>query len=180
MNSFGLDLDRKFQRPVVKLANFNNFNALIDTGSVFPVWTTSEDILKSINGVCVKESFTFSGFGGRANGKLYTIPMLKVGDFVYPNMHIIFSIDSINEKWDLILSATMFNGLKYEIDNIENKFRVYYKNEQDKIRNVLIQGSDNNIKVFTSLGNININKKDVKRNEQADLAALFNDYINNK
>lgn len=55
MNSFGLDLDRKFQRPVVKLANFNNFNALIDTGSIFPVWTTSEDILKSINGVCVKE-----------------------------------------------------------------------------------------------------------------------------
>lgn len=185
MNSFELDLNKCFQRPVVKLGGFNNFNALLDTGSVFPVWTTSEDVLKSIGGVCVKQSCIFGGFGGNVDGKLYTIPMLKVGDFVYPNMHIILYSELEDINFDLILSATMFNGLRYEINNIDNKFKVYYKNEQDRIRNIVIKGSNKNIKIFTSLGNaecssLSENKFCNKKNITADLAASFNDYVSNK
>jgi len=37
--------NEKFQRPIIYLNNWHGLNALLDTGALFPVWTTPEEAL---------------------------------------------------------------------------------------------------------------------------------------
>ena len=44
MKQFTLRLQVKAQRPVIKLVDFYGFDALLDTGALFPVWVEDESI----------------------------------------------------------------------------------------------------------------------------------------
>ena len=144
MKQFTLDLARDSQRPIIKLKDWNNFRALLDTGASIPLWTTSESVLKNLDGKLKKQGVPFSGFGGTATGNLYQVT-LEVGDLIFPNMHIVACSALKNVPYQLILSATMFNDLIYEIDDKNHKLNVTIPDGESNVRNLVI--SDNNGKL---------------------------------
>lgn len=143
MKQFTLRLDATQQRPVVLLKN--SLTALLDTGAYIPVWTDEEDILASVmGGKVVKRNVPFTGFGGIAYGNLYQVT-LEIGDLVFPNMHIVANSE-LNTSYNLILSATMFDGLIYEIDTKAHRLNVSVPDEESIVRNLRIV--DKNEKVY--------------------------------
>lgn len=117
MKQYTLKLDNTRQRPVVILNN--GLTALLDTGAYIPVWTDDEDILTSELGAeLVRKDVPLSGFGGCTHGNLYKVN-IDIGGILYPNMHVIAN-NEINATFNLILSATMFEGLIYQIDTVNH------------------------------------------------------------
>ena len=111
MKQFTLDLNKNVQRPVAKLTDWHQFNVMLDTGALFPVWVDEEDILLDLDAVCVKETVEFGGFGGNAKGKLYRLPYFKIGELVYPGLPVIAY--QIELPCQMLLSASMFSNLRY-------------------------------------------------------------------
>lgn len=139
MRQFSLNLDRKNKRPIVLLGN--GLTALLDTGAYIPVWTDEEEILISDMGAeLVKVNVPLSGFGGFTYGNLYKVS-IDVGGIIYPNMHIIANND-INAAFNLILSATMFDGLVYQIDTVNHVLNVDVPDHESNIRNLRIESKD--------------------------------------
>ncbi len=62
MKQFMLNINSRYQRPVIQLNSWHNFEALLDTGAFFPVWTADERILNVLGGKCVKYNIAFGGF----------------------------------------------------------------------------------------------------------------------
>ena len=58
-----LQLDATSRRPVVKLDWFNGCRALLDTGALFPVWTSDGKLLQQLGAKLEKKEVTFGGFG---------------------------------------------------------------------------------------------------------------------
>ena len=88
-----------------------------------PVWTDDEDILISELGAeLVKKDVPLSGFGGCTHGNLYKVN-IDIGGIIYPNMHIIVN-NEINATFNLILSATMFEGFIYQIDTVNHVLNI--------------------------------------------------------
>ena len=136
MKQFTLKLDKNRQRPVVLLSN--GLTALLDTGAYIPVWTDVEDILVSDMGAeLIKENVPLSGFGGSTYGNLYKVS-IDIGGIFYPNMHIIANND-INASFNLILSATMFDGLIYQIDTVNHVLNIDVPDHESSIRNLRIE-----------------------------------------
>ena len=136
MKQFTLKLDKNRQRPVVLLSN--GLTALLDTGAYIPVWTDVEDILVSDMGAeLIKENVPLSGFGGSTYGNLYKVS-IDIGGIFYPNMHIIANND-INASFNLILSATMFDGLIYQIDTVNHVLNIDIPDHESSIRNLRIE-----------------------------------------
>ena len=136
MKQFTLKLDKNRQRPVVLLSN--GLTALLDTGAYIPVWTDVEDILVSDMGAeLIKENVPLSGFGGSTYGNLYKVS-IDIGGIFYPNMHIIANND-INASFNLILSATMFDGLIYQIDTVNHVLNIDVPDHESNIRNLRIE-----------------------------------------
>jgi len=134
MRIFTLNLDATQQRPVVVL---KNLTALLDTGAYIPVWTDDESILVSELGAkLVKKDVPFTGFGGTTSGNLYQVT-LEVGELIFPNMHIIANSE-LNTSYNMILSATMFDGLIYEINTRYHTLNVTVVNESDLVRNLRV------------------------------------------
>ena len=139
MKQFMLRLDATQQRPVVLLKN--TLTALLDTGAYIPIWTDDEDILVSaLDGKLIKRNVPFTGFGGTAYGNLYQIT-LEIGDLIFPNMHIVANSE-LNTSYNLILSATMFDGLIYEIDTKNHRLNVSVPDEETLIRNLRVVDSN--------------------------------------
>lgn len=135
MRQMTLDLDKNQQRPVVMLGN--GLKALLDTGAYIPVWVGGERILtEGLGGELVKKHVSFTGFGGTAYGNLYQVT-IRVGDLLYPNMHIIASND-FDVPFHIILSATMFSHLIYEIDDHNHKFNLTIPDSESMVRNLII------------------------------------------
>lgn len=146
MKQFTLNLDKKQQRPVVLL---NNLSALLDTGAYIPVWTDAEEILVSgLGATLVKKDVPFTGFGGIAYGNLYQVT-IKVGDLIFPNMHIVANSE-LNNSYNLILSATMFDGLVYEINTKTHKLNITVPNDESNIRNLRIEDANGHLHVLCS------------------------------
>ena len=145
MKQFTLKLDKKQQRPVVLLKN--TLLALLDTGAYIPVWTDDEDILVTgLGGKLVKENVPFIGFGGIAYGNLYQVT-IEVGELIFPNMHIIANSE-LNTSYNMILSATMFQHLRYEIDDENHRFNVTIPNGESCVRNLKIQDENGRLHVL--------------------------------
>ena len=70
MKKFTLDLYKNIQRPVIYLADWHKFDAMLDTGALFPVWVDEEKALIKLDAECIKEKVTFGGFEGEAIGNL--------------------------------------------------------------------------------------------------------------
>ncbi len=139
MKQFTMKLDKKHQRPVVVLKN--GLTALFDTGAYIPVWTDDEDILVSFLGAeFIRNDVQLSGFGGIAYGNLYKVS-IDVGGILYPNMHIIANND-IDASFNFILSATMFNGLIYQIDTVNHVLNIDVPDSESIVRNLRIESRD--------------------------------------
>ena len=147
MKQFTLRLDATQQRPVVLLKN--TLTALLDTGAYIPVWTDDEDILVSeLGGRLVKRNVPFTGFGGTAYGNLYKVT-LEVGELIFSDMHIVANSE-LNTSYNLILSATMFDGLVYEINTKTHSLSVTVPDDKSIVRNLRIIDSNGNIYVLCS------------------------------
>ena len=89
MKQFTLELYDNIQRPVVYLPDWHKFNAMLDTGALFPVWVDDEESLKDLGAECLREDVEFGGIGGNAKGKLYRLPFVKIGDLIYPKLPMV-------------------------------------------------------------------------------------------
>ena len=145
MKQMTLILDNQQQRPVVKLEK--GLRALLDTGAYIPVWTDEESILEEkLGGELVRRDVKFTGFGGEASGNLYHVT-LQVGDLLYPNMCIVAN-NELDTPFNLILSATMFQNLIYEVDSKNHRFNVTVPTEESSVRNLRIETKDGRIFVL--------------------------------
>lgn len=54
MNRFSLELKENYQKPLIKFTDWYDFDGLLDTGALFPVWTTDGDILEDLGAKFVK------------------------------------------------------------------------------------------------------------------------------
>lgn len=50
-------LNDSFQRPIIYLKHWHGLNALLDTKTLFPVWTASEKVLVALGGELVQQNF---------------------------------------------------------------------------------------------------------------------------
>lgn len=151
MKQYTLRLDKTRQRPVVILNN--GLTALFDTGAYIPVWTDDEDILISeLGAVLVRGNMPLSDFGGSTFGNLYQVN-LEVGGILYPSMHMIAN-NEINATFNLILSATMFEGLIYQIDTVNHVLNVEIPDWESNIRNLRVVNEDGKIFVLCGAAEI--------------------------
>ena len=141
-----LELIKKYQRPVVKLANFFGLEAMIDTGSVYPVWMNGEASLGKLGAAKVIDSVEFGGLGGMTKGSLYEIPTFQLGDLIYPHMKII--AHRSNFPVPILLPSTMFNNLIYEINNKTHRLNVTIPDDESPIRNLTIRDENGRLRVF--------------------------------
>ena len=147
MKQYTLKLDNTRQRPVVILDN--GLTALLDTGAYIPVWTDDEDILTSELGAeLVRMDVPLSGFGGCTRGNLYKVN-IDIGGILYPDMHIIAN-NEINATFNLILSATMFEGLIYQIDTINHVLNIEVPDSESNVRNLRVINKDGKAFVLCS------------------------------
>ncbi len=153
ISQFVLNLDKRQQRPVILL---DGLSALLDTGAYVPVWIADERVLRdALKAVLVKRDVTFSGFGGDTTGNLYRVPTFTLGSLIFSNMHIIAS--PMNEKsFSLILSATMFSGLSYEINDKTHKFTVTVPSDESYVRNLVIKDSNGKLYVLCNSAKDNV------------------------
>ena len=148
MKQFTILMQKKTQRPVLRLKDFYDYDAMLDTGALFPVWVEEEDILIDLGASIVSEDVEFGGFGGSAHGKLYVLPLLKIGNLVFPNLHIIAC--QMDLPCQMILSATMFRNLIYEIDDYNHRFNVTIPDTESEVRNLMIWDKEGKLHVAVS------------------------------
>lgn len=124
MTQFEIKLNRSINRPAFNIFN-NKLTALLDTGALFPIWTDDEELLVTmLNAEFKMKNVTFGGFGGETTGNLYVIPSIQIGELNFVNLHIIACNDMGTVPYHMILSATMLEGLIYEINTVKNIFKV--------------------------------------------------------
>ena len=151
MKQFTMMMQRGTQRPVLRLKEFYDYNAMLDTGALFPVWVEEESILNELGGFVIREDVEFGGFGGRAHGRLYELPFLRIGGLVFPKFHIIAC--RMELPCYMILSATMFRNLIYEIDDYNHRFNITIPDTESEVRNLKIWDSEGRLHVaVTSAG----------------------------
>ena len=144
-----LQLDDKARRPIVNLNWFNGCRALIDTGSLFPIWNKNEDVLvKKLGAVLIKKNITFGGFGGETQGNLYRINF-ELNGLYFLDMPIVAS-KLIRANWSMILPATMFDGMTYEIDTVRKKLNINIEDNQPVRILRLSDDNNSNISVYLS------------------------------
>lgn len=143
-----MTLNKDFQRPIIYLSNWHGLNALLDIGALFPVWTAPETILPSLGGVLVRKNVVFGSFGGRTQGNLYQLREVAIGKLIFPEMAVISCNDLENVPYHILLSATMFQHLRYEIDDENHKFNVTIPDRESCVRNLKIQDKNGKLHVL--------------------------------
>ena len=132
-------------RPIARLEKFFGIKALLDTGATIPVWVREEKLLQAVGGIKISEKFTFSGFGGSTQGTLYRIPTFTVGDLTFPHLPVVAA--KMNAPFHMILSATMFSRLRYEIDDFDHKLNITLPLGESPIRNIAIRDDNGRIRI---------------------------------
>ncbi|MCM1261591.1 MAG: hypothetical protein NC313_02635 [Butyrivibrio sp.] len=141
-----IQLDDKARRPIANISWFNGCRALIDTGALFPIWNGDGKSLEDgFDAKLQKRNIVFSGFGGKAKGDLYRVNFVLNGIY-YMDMPIIAS-ELEGTNWNMIISATMFDGMTYEIDTINKKLNIDTKDNQP-VRILKLSDDNNNISVY--------------------------------
>lgn len=147
MRQLTLQLNRLTDRPVVTLGIIK---ALLDTGSRFPVWVGPKSIFHAnFKAQLVKSGVQFTGFGGVVQGDLYKMQCFVFGSLIYPDLPVVVC-DNICEEFDLILSATMFSGLIYEIDEVNHRLNVTIPSGTGAVRKLTISESGNRLAIACS------------------------------
>ncbi|MBR2214585.1 MAG: hypothetical protein IJ849_02365 [Selenomonadaceae bacterium] len=146
MKQFTVELKDIEPRPIVMLKNFFGLDAMLDTGSLFPIWVDDERILKEIGGVLEGVNKPFGGFGGMTTGNLYRIPTFQLGDLIYPNFSILASPHKL--PCQMLLSATMFSRMMYEVDDQNHRLHVTVPDTESLIRNLRIEDQNGRLHIF--------------------------------
>lgn len=150
LEQFTLDLLDN-QRPIIYLELRDKkakINAMLDSGALFPIWVTDEDLLIDMGAVLVKKGVEIGGFGGKAHGNLYKFDYIQIGKLTYPECYIVAS--KLDLPCHLILSATMFQNLIYEIDDKNHKLNVSVPDDESTIRNLVIEDRGGELHVLCS------------------------------
>lgn len=150
MKQFSLALKKNAQRPIVFLEQLSSMEAMLDTGALFPIWFSCEDSLKAIGGVPVKRSVAFGGFGGTATGTIYRLPVFRFGSLIFPDFPVIASSCAL--PCQMLLSATMFRGLIYEVDDCNYRLNVSIPEKESEIRNLKIENRNGKLHVLCTNG----------------------------
>ncbi len=146
MKQFTLKLQKRTQRPIAKLDTFYGIDAMLDTGAVFPIWLGDESLLAYLGGKLILDHAEFGGFGGSSIGKVYSLPLVQVGDLIFPDMHIIAY--KMNMPCRMIMSATMFQNLIYEVDDLNHRLNVTIPDTQSNVRNLIIRSENGKLHVL--------------------------------
>jgi len=111
------ECDDSFSRPVINLDRvFPGCKALVDTGALFPVWTSIEDGLVALGARPDSKLPTgeISGFGGIARGNLYRLT-IELNGIYYIELPILASRLK-SSRFHLVLPSTMFSGMELAVD----------------------------------------------------------------
>lgn len=119
MRRFTLPLSKNVPTPINNIKQPFVINAMLDTGALFPIWITYEEMLEDIGGILVEKGVEF---GGMTLGNLYRIPVFRVGDLMFPDLPIIASRHGL--PCQMLVSATMFGGLIYEVDDHRHRLSI--------------------------------------------------------
>ena len=150
MKQMTFPLVKTIQRPIVYLKDWHNIYAMIDTGSLFPIWVAREDALLDLSSELLNGDVEFGGFGGKAKGRLYKMPYFRLGDLIYPDFHIVMC--EMDIPCQMILPATMFYRLRYEIDDENHMFNVTVPDRQSNVRNLVIKDKGGRLHVSCTSG----------------------------
>ena len=146
MKQFTLKLSKDAQRPIVILSTPFRLDAMLDTGATFPIWTAAEDMIADVGGKLKAHDIPFGGFGGMTKGNLYEIPNFCVGDLIFPSLPVIVS--PRNLPCQMLLSATMFSRLIYEIDDRHHQFNVTIPEQESTVRNLTVKEDNGRLHIF--------------------------------
>jgi len=122
------------------LQNFSGYGipVLIDTGAIIPIWTGNLKLLLKFGATFYKSNVPFSGFGGIVYGDAYNLPDLYIGNLHFKDIKIVASSTLGNVPFFMIISATMFRGLAYEIDMIDYNLNIRMKGSDNFERKLLV------------------------------------------
>jgi len=131
MKTVEINLEPQFWRPTIRL--YGKLT-LIDTGAVVPVISMEKELLNlRFKAKLVKERTFFTGFGGVKNwGDVYSLSNFYIHELHFKTLEC-FAPYEFDKDFPIILSAPLFNDVKYEIDPKENK--VTLKVPNDKLMN---------------------------------------------
>lgn len=73
---------------------------------------------------------------------------IAIGKLIFPEMAIISCNDLRNVPYHIILSATMFHNLIYEIDNKNHKLNVTVPDGESIVRNLRIEDSNGRLYIL--------------------------------
>ena len=96
----------------------------------------------------MKDNVVFGGFGGETRGNLYELKSMLIGGLIFPRIHMIACKDLKDVPFQLILSATMFSGLIYEIDDKNHKLNVTIPDDESMVRNLTIEDSEGKLHIM--------------------------------
>ena len=135
MTQFTLKLVEDQDNPVIILDSFHNATALIDTGAKIPVWLEDEKDIQAAGGILKQSNIRIKGLSQKVStGNLYTLSNFQIGKIIYTKLDIVVLPDK-NTTYNILLSATMFRGMIYEIDDINHRFNVNVP-DSDTVRNL--------------------------------------------
>lgn len=170
-----IQLDNEARRPIAKIDWFNGCRALIDTGALFPIWNDDGKRLEEgFGATCEKKDVTFGGFGGNAKGDVYRVNF-ELNGIHYINMPIIANkLERTN--WNMILSATMFDGMIYEIDTINKKLNIDVKDNQP-VRILRLSDDQDRLSVYLA-GTYKTDNEYFNITRKHDIQDLAANYVN--
>lgn len=143
-----LELDNTLLRPTILT---NGITALFDTGALIPMANMRASILEKQFGarVVIKDA-EISGIGGVCKGSVYTIPVFTLSKLTYPEFHVFVPNNRIKGMADFLFSATMFNGLIYEIDTPNHRMLIRVPDKESCVRNLRIYDSKGKLYVLAN------------------------------
>jgi len=157
MKEFSLPLMGEYVRPAIKLYGMPT---LIDTGAVVPVFSVYPYFLeKTFAATMILPRGHIKGFGGKDYGSVYSLKNFKIGDLTFENIEV-FVPDAPDFKFRFLLSATLFHGMDYEFDTINQKFTVRMKDDQHLTREFKIKNLDG--KLFPQIDDVLFQDEDIE------------------
>lgn len=124
--------------------------ALYDTGAYVPVWTSKESLFlqyfKNADFVC---NTSVGWFGGETSGKVYKVTF-RLRDIVYPGLPVFIPDREQDASYSMILSATMFKGLDYNIDTRNHYLTVHIQTPSELVRNLTCHNKNGKLIVLAN------------------------------
>lgn len=170
-----IQLDEKARRPIAQIDWFEGCRALLDTGALFPIWNgDGKSLEQGFHAEFIRKNVTFGGFGGKAKGDLYRVNF-KLNSLYYLDMPIIAS-ELEGTNWNMIISATMFDGMTYEIDTVNKKLNINTQDNQP-VRILRLSNDSNNISVYLA-GTYKTDNEYYNKNRLLNMQDLEANYVN--